>query len=193
MPQPFAPSQQRVRGFPHMRNMLERRYGDHDLHLLTFSCYRRRPLLGSARARNTFAKILGELRERYGFALAGYVVMPEHVHLLIGEPKIGTPSTVMQVLKQHVSRELRRRKRETLKGQLMLPFLQAERPLPHFWQRRFYDFNVWSWGKRKEKLEYMHRNPVTRKLMTHPRQWPWSSWTSYERGEDGLVRIDSVL
>ena len=53
-------------------------------------------------------KVLGQVREKYGFALAGYVVMPEHIHLLIGEPKQGTPSTVMQVLKQRVSRRLRR-------------------------------------------------------------------------------------
>ena len=175
-----------------MRNKLERRYGDHDLHFLTFRCYRRRPLLGSARARNTFVRILGELREKYGFLLVGYVVMPEPIHLLISEPKMGTPSTVMQVLKQRVSRHLRRRKRRAPPGPLNLPFAEADGSLPHFWQRRFYDFNVWSWGKRKEKLEYMHRNPVTRKLVTHPKSWPWSSWSFYEKGEPGLVKIDPV-
>ena len=92
-----------------MRNKLERRYGLHHLHFLTFSGYRRWPLLGSARARIALVRILGELREKYRFLLVGYVVMPEHVHPLIGEPEIGTPSTVMQVLKQRVSRELRRR------------------------------------------------------------------------------------
>jgi putative transposase len=54
-----------------------------------------------------FVKILGEVRDRYGFVLVGYVVMPNHVHLLISEPAKGTPSTVMQVLKQRVSRRLR--------------------------------------------------------------------------------------
>jgi len=175
-----------------MRNKLERRYGEGDLHFLTFSCYRRQALLGGARARSKFVKVLGEVREKYGFLLVGYVVMPEHVHLLIGEPKIGTPSTVMQVLKQRVSRELRRRKRRVPAGQLKLAFAAAEKPPPHFWQRRFYDFNVWSWGKRKEKLEYMHRNPTTRKLVKHPREWPWSSWSFYEKGERGLVKIDPV-
>jgi putative transposase len=179
-------------GVPVLRNKLERRYGQHDLHFLTFSCYRRLPLLGSVRARNTFVKILGELRETYGFQLVGYVVMPEHVHLLLSEPKMGTPSLVMQVLKQRVSRTLRKRKRPSRPGQLALPFSEPTDALPHFWQRRFYDFNVWSWGKRKEKLEYMHRNPLTRKLVTHPKNWPWSSWSFYEKGEKGLVGIDLV-
>ena len=74
-------------------------------------CYRRLPLLRSVRARNVFVQILGEVRDRYGFSLVGYVVMPEHIHLLISEPAKGTPSTAIQVLKQRVSRRLRRKKR----------------------------------------------------------------------------------
>jgi REP element-mobilizing transposase RayT len=56
-------------------------------------------------------KVLGDVRKRYEFALVGYVVMPEHVHLLIGEPKKGNPSKVIQALKQRVSRRLRSRSR----------------------------------------------------------------------------------
>ena len=86
---------------------LKRYYGQGHLHFITCSCYRRLPLLRSARAKNLFAKVLGEVRDHYGFALVGYVVMPEHIHLLIGEPARGTPSTVMQVFKQRVSHRLR--------------------------------------------------------------------------------------
>jgi hypothetical protein len=63
---------------------------------------------------------------------------------------------------------------------------------PAFWQRRFYDFNVWSEKKLKEKLHYMHRNPVDRKLVQHPQDWPWSSWSFYAKGEQGLIRIDEL-
>ena len=90
---------------------LERRYGQGHLHFITFSCYRRLPLLGTVRARNVFCKLLGEVRAKFGFALIGYVVMPEHVHLLIREPAGATPSKIIQVLEQRVSRELRRRTR----------------------------------------------------------------------------------
>ena len=90
---------------------LTHRYGQGHLHFVTFSCYRRLPLLGSVRARNAFVKILGDVRDRYGFALTRYVVMPEHVHLLISEPAAETPSTVLQVLKQRVSQRLRRKAR----------------------------------------------------------------------------------
>jgi putative transposase len=179
-----------VRVFASMPWNLKRYYGNQDLHFLTYTCYRRLPLLASARARNVFVKILGEVRERYGFLLVGYVVMPNHVHLLISEPAKGTPSTVMQVLKQRVSRRLRARKRRAPQTQLQFAFVEGEFIPRQFWQRRFHDFNVWSHKKKIEKLEYMHMNPVKNKLVEHPKDWPWSSWSYYAKGDEGLIRID---
>jgi putative transposase len=173
-----------------MRNPLRRYYGLGDLHFITFSCYRRRPLLGTRRARDCFVRILEEVRSRYSFRLIGYVVMPERVHLLISEPQKGNPSKILQVLKQKVSRALRRGRRRPLPGQLSLRFAPAATEAQAFWRRRFYDFNVWSAKKVREKLDYMHRNPVTRKLVEHPKDWPWSSWRYYEMGENRLIRID---
>jgi putative transposase len=85
-----------------MPKRLNHYYGRRDLHFLTFSCYRRLPLLGTAGARNVYVDALAEIRERYEFLLAGYVVMPEHVHLLISESATCTPSIVLKVLKQRV-------------------------------------------------------------------------------------------
>jgi putative transposase len=96
-----------------MPRKLKRYYGKGHLHFITFSCYRRLPLLGTARARNPFVRALGKTRERCQFLLAGYVVMPNHVHLLISEPTKGTHSTMLKVLKQRVSRDLRRKKKRT--------------------------------------------------------------------------------
>jgi REP element-mobilizing transposase RayT len=79
---------------------LHRYHGSGFLHFITTSCYHCRPLLDSAARRNLFLKILEQVSVRYRFAVVGYVVMPEHIHLLISEPERGTPSTVMQVLKQ---------------------------------------------------------------------------------------------
>ena len=171
------------------RNPLKRYYGNGDLHFVTFSCYRRRPYLGTARARNRFVRILQEVRIRHKFALVGYVVMPEHVHLLIGEPAKGNPSKVLQILKQKVSRALRRTKVRPTK-QMVFRFDDQEEEAKAFWQRRFYDFNIWGEKKLKQKLEYMHRNPVDRELVKHPRDWPWSSWSFYEGAGKGLIQID---
>jgi putative transposase len=174
-----------------MPNNLQRRYGQKDLHFITCSCYRRLPLFRSVRVRNLFLRILNELREQYGFAVVGYVIMPEHVHLLISEPQKGTPSTVMQVLKQRVSREVRRRRRKAAPaGQLRLGFGESPAPLPQFWQRRFHDFNVWSAKKRSEKLEYMHWNPVKRGLVARSNDWAWSSAAAYSGKGPKLLSID---
>ncbi len=169
---------------------LKRYYGRGDFHFLTFSCYRRLPLLGTVRARNVFVRALSAIRERYRFLLAGYVVMPEHVHLLISEGPKCTPSLVLKVLKQRVSRDLRKRKNRLPAGQMRLGFKEGEAGLPRFWQPRFYDFNVYSAKKIREKLEYMHANPVKRGLVEKPGEWAWSSFASYEKGETGLISID---
>ena len=115
--------------------------------------------------------------------LVGYVVMPDHVHLLISEPPKSTPSVMLKALKQRVSRDLRRKKRKAASGQLRLPFLNDGLGLPRFWQPRFYDFNVYSGYKVREKLEYMHANPVKRGLVKNPGAWMWSSFLSCEKGQ----------
>ena len=96
---------------------LKRQYGRGDLHFVTFSCCRRLPLLSTMRARNLFVQALGKIRERYKFLLVGYEVMPNHVHLLIGENSQATPSVVLKVLKQRTSRDLRRVRRRAPAGQ----------------------------------------------------------------------------
>jgi putative transposase len=169
---------------------LKRYYGQGHLHFVTFSCYRRLPLLKTVRARDIFVQELARVRDAMGFRLLGYVVMPEHVHLLMSEPKQGTPSAVLQKLKLGVSRRMRRRGRPGCAGELRLPFEEEGEPLRAFWQARFYDFNVYTDGKRTEKLNYMHANPVIRGLVKHPQDWPWSSWSFYAKGEPGLVRMD---
>ena len=147
------------------------------------------PILGTAQRRSLFLELLEQVRRRYGFVVVGYVVMPEHFHLLISEPEKGTPSTVIQVLKQRFARKILKRLRargDPAQGQLWDEVL-AEGQV---WQRRFYDFVVWSHAKRLEKLRYIHRNPVKRGLVLEPEQWPWSSFRHYAYDEAGPVLVD---
>jgi putative transposase len=172
-----------------MPKRLRRLSGQGDLHFITFCCYQRRPLLGTVRARNAAVRVLEETRARYGFAIVGYVIMPEHVHLLISECESVQPAKVIQVFKQRLSRRMRGKKRAR-KGQLTLRFPEESGGLRRFWQRRYYDFNVYSGAKVREKLHYMHGNPVKAKLVRHPGDWPWSSWCYYYRKE-GLLKMDT--
>jgi putative transposase len=188
-----------------MPSRLKRIYGFRDLHFITShptdrntgarrgprcSCYRRQPLLGARHARDVFLRIFEQVRRKYKFEVVGYVVMPEHFHILIGEPEKGNPSTVLQVLKQSVARRLLKPARKRRRNQPML-WTEADSSLQkrHFWQVRFYDFNVYSNEKRAEKMRYMHENPVKRGLVPSPELWRWSSFRAYHYRESSVVKI----
>jgi putative transposase len=143
-----------------------------DLHFVTFSCHKRRPYLGRPAARDLFLASLDAVRIRYACSVHGYVVMPEHVHVLLGEPATVPLATVLRALKLSVAKQM------------------AERP---FWMARYYDFNVFTDKKRSEKLRYLHRNPVARGLVVRPEDWEWSSFRSYLTGEVGLVKVDTWM
>ncbi|MDE1177052.1 MAG: transposase [Edaphobacter sp.] len=146
-----------------------KRYQDEgDDHFITFSCYNREPYLKTPSARDTFLHSLELTRTRYNFEVLGYVVMPEHVHLLIGEPPDVPLSKALQALKLSASKRL------------------TQRP---FWQTRYYDFNVFTRDKRVEKLKYMHHNPVARKLVVKPEDWPWSTCRHYHLNEPASVKV----
>ncbi|HVO63708.1 MAG TPA: transposase [Terriglobales bacterium] len=162
-----------------MTRNLKRYYGTGHLHFITCSCYQRRAYLRTPEARDLFLFQLERMRKKYRFIVVGYVVMPEHFHLMVSEPQTGTPSTAMQAIKLGFTRRV-------LENGINGIDLNTH----HVWQPRFYDFNVWNDPKRIEKLRYMHRNPVTRGLVDEPGQWPWSSFRSYMFGEPGLVKIN---
>lgn len=169
-----------------MTEGLVRYYGTGRLHFITGSCYRRQPQLHAARRRDLFLRILEQTRRKYRSVVHGYVLMPEHFHLLVAEPEAGDPSVVMKVLKQRFSRQLKKLQKRTGAAQIGL-----WDPAPGLvWQKRFYDFNVWSERKRIEKLRYMHRNPVKRGLVEQPGQWRRSSFRAYYYGEQGLVWVN---
>jgi putative transposase len=158
-----------------------------EFHFLTFSCFRRRTYLSTVAAMELFEDALKRVRLHYLFAVAGYVVMPEHVYLLVNEPRRGLLSRTVQALKLSVS--MRRR----------------ERP---FWQAHYYDFNVTEHEKFVEKLRSIHRNPVRRGLVEKPEDChptdedlsvrtpaemaelsPLSDW--YARNRRDRIRMDS--
>jgi len=165
---------------------LKRCYHTGHLHYITCSCYQRQWWLNTAQRRDQFLRILDQTRRQYRFVVLGYVVMPEHFHLLIGEPQIGNPSKVMQVVKQRYAQRILRQRKKHNPAQTRL----WESPPVHVWQARFYDFNLWTERKRIEKLRYMHRNPVKRGLVARPEDWPWSSFRYYMFGEKGMVGIN---
>src|SRR5260370_40358342 len=151
-----------------MAQVWEKRKQTGNLHFIPFILNNRNPYLPAPQAASIFEHSLESTREKYHFHLHGYVVMPEHVHLLLSEPPTHPLSTVLRALKRSVSKKL---------------------PESPFWLPRYHDFNVFSPAKHREKLRSLHRNPVARSLVSTPSEYPWSSFQTYATGLQTKVKI----
>ena len=142
------------------------------LHFIPFSCFHRLPLLEAPGARETVEAVLEQTRARHQARVYAYVLMPEHVHLLVNEPPKIVLAQFLKAVKQMTSRKLRGAREK-------------------FWQQRYYDSNVHGEQVRSEVIRYIHRNPVKRGLVARPEDWPWSSFRHYATGYEGRVEIES--
>jgi putative transposase len=124
-----------------------------------------------------FLKTLEKIRLQFSLCVYGYVLMPEHVHLLLGEPGSGTLADAIHFLKLSSTKQAQYASEQIGSG--------------HFWQKRYYDRNIRSYSDFTEKLRYIHRNPVKRELCEKPEDWPWSSFRHYALDEVGVVEIES--
>jgi putative transposase len=148
-------------------------------HFITFSCYHRLRNLDDPARRDLVVRCLEHTRKKFQFLVYGFVVMPEHVHLLVSEPLRRNLAIAMQSMKLSVSLQAPRT-REATAG--------AAKPL---WLPRYYDHNVRNYDSFVDKLRYIHRNPVKRGLVGKPEEWKWSSFRHYATAEDCGVQIES--
>jgi putative transposase len=158
-----------------------------DFHELTFSCFRRRPLLTNDRWRSYLADSIDAANEQFRFSLTAFVFMPEHVHLLVlpldDQPAIDRYlAAIKRPLSVHVKQDL------VAGGSSLLDELTIqERPGKtafRFWQEGpGYDHNLRTEQAILNVIDYFHANPVRRGLCRRPVDWPWSSapWYASDR------------
>jgi len=180
-------------------------YGRHfepgQLQFITTSTYRRLKLFDSLRFRWTFVELLRELRQETGCLLIGWVLMPEHFHLLIKPEPAENASAWMQELKKGTAQRIIAALVENqsypwcrrMLTRLRLPSTVHSDSRYRVWQRRFVPFNVYSEKKRLEKLDYMHNNPVKRRLVSSPEERPWSSFRFYYWGDSSVLTMDRLI
>ena len=178
----------------------KRHFAPGQLQFLTSSTYRRARLFASDRFRWSFVEVLEQLRSEMGFLLIGWVLMPDHFHLLIKPEPAESTSRLMQELKkrtaQHILSALSENQRVPWCGKMLArlrlpPTVHADSQF-RVWQRRFYPFGVYSEKKRLEKLNYMHGNPVKCGLVASPEQWPWSSFRFYYLNDSSVLSMDRL-
>lgn len=166
-------------------------------HELTFSCFRRLPLLSRDRTRQWFTEALDAARRRLKLALWAYVIMPEHVHVIVWprEPvyEIRLIRTALKVPVQRKALAFLRREAPDF-----LERLRDEQPNGEvhyrFWQRGGgYDRNITDPATLRTMIDYIHQNPVRRGLVEHADDWPWSSARFYAGRAEAMLAMDSLV
>ena len=165
-------------------------------HFLTFSCFRRLPLLSKDRTRLWLVDAIARARDKHRFDLWGWVIMPEHVHLLIWprEPNYRIAS-ILKSIKQPVGyRAIQYLDRRAPAFLGRLTTTDAGQTARHFWQiGPGHDKNVIEPRAVHELLEYIHKNPVLRGLVSVPEEWLWSSAADWAGRPTTILRVDRTI
>ena len=161
---------------------------EHHAQFVTFSCFRRRRLLDHPHVRDEFVKITAEKLAEHQGTCSGFVVMPDHVHAIVWFAAIGALSPFVKSWKQTTSLRLKR----VLRG-VAPNYAATFSPDDPFWQAKYYPFNLYSERKAREKLDYMHLNPVRAGLVERAVDWRWSSAGFYENGVDVGVPLQWIF
>ncbi len=155
------------------------------------------PVLRSRTACLKMLEILGGCRVRHGVKLVGYVLMPDHVHLAVwSESAADVQAFIKDLL----------RRSATAIADLASSAAERGNPRAREWLERFRDrarqrarVRVWKERGRafpvtkeaglREKISYMHNNPVRRGLVETAEQWEFSSARRYVGG-GGPITVD---
>jgi putative transposase len=175
---------------PPPRKHLKRYEVANQARFLTFSCNHRLPLFRNDRIKDLFAAKLAEARERFGFRLVAWVVMPEHVHLLLVPAPDGPPvPAILRRLKSPFAMEVVARWR-SLDADVLRRLTDASGVVRFWLPGGGYDRNVRRETELVEKVEYIHANPVRRGLVARADEWAWSSARAYAGCEGVVVPVD---
>lgn len=159
-------------------------------HGLTFSCYRRRRFFDNDETKRRFLDALEAARKKHGFLVWAYVIMPEHIHLLV-YPQGCLVRDILKSIKGPMARsiiaQLKRTDHPDLKW---MRTGNAKRPYA-FWQAGGgYDRNLYKTKTIWKKIDYIHQNPVRRKLVAEAAEWEWSSVRLYRNMEPVVFAAD---
>ena len=151
--------------------------GDGRARFVTFCTHKKMPLLTNNRYRKIVVESIAAIRDRYKLKLLGYVLMPEHVHIVVVPPeevKLGPVIGKLKILSSKGIHELMRNLNSPLIERLTVRRNKTDNFV--FWQRRCYDHNCRDAESVWEKVNYCHNNPVKRGLVSEPQNWIWSSY-----------------
>ena len=157
---------------------------------VTFSCYHRLQLLNAPPVITAFLDTLQLIRETHRIGLLGYVVMPEHVHLVLHPPDSLKLGPLVGALKSKSGGRIVAQSLVMFPEECRIRKNGVTRRV--FWQARCYDHNCRSRETVVEKINYCHNNPVVRGLVREPGEWRWSSFNWYAGRDDVPITMDRL-
>ena len=157
---------------------------------VTFCTHRKIAVLQAPQFRTIVVDAISEIHAQSLFRLYGYVIMPDHIHLVLLPPEKIALSAVVGEIKSLSAKRIH----AVLSADDIRHFTVIRNRLERFalWQRRCYDHNCRSEEALWEKVNYCHNNPVRRGLVETPGEWKWSSYDWYQDCSDALLEIDSL-
>ena len=164
------------------------------IYYITTVVYNRLAIFSSASYAIAVIDSLNFYRYKQQYKLLGYVIMPDHLHLLIWLQGKSTISEIMRDLKKYTAVRIIRQAEVENKQEWLTAFTQAgtktERSKNKVWQDSFWDKIIYSDKMLRQKLNYIHRNPVRAGLVESVDAYPYSSYRNYVDDDDSLILID---
>lgn len=149
-------------------------YGKGQLHLISCNCHQKQPKLEMEKHRSVFIRLLEEVRVKFRFNVAGYVVMPDHFRLLMVEPAVDTAANSIEMLQQRYQRR----------------YNTSARSTEQVWESHYSDVHVFGPQRIAAQLEAMHQEPVRAGLTASATDWEWSSARFYAGLPEGVVTVE---
>jgi putative transposase len=131
---------------------------------------------------------------KHDFKLLGYVIMPDHIHLLIWPFGESTISDIMRGYKEFTAKRIVRQAEAENTEEWIAAFRQAGRDTGRsnnkVWQDSYWDTNIYTERFLRQKLNYIHHNPIRAGLVDRPEDYVYSSYRNYTLEEEWLIEID---
>ncbi len=160
---------------------------------ITFGTHKKVPLITNNENRKIIIDAISFMREKYGFRLIGYVLMPEHIHLVIIPAEGNKVGRIIGEIKRESAVRILDKMIKTKSPLLDKLKVTRNGVRKHaFWQRRCYDHNCRTPETVWKAIEYCHNNPIKRGLVNDASSWKWSSYGFYHGNNEVVLKIDSA-
>ncbi|MCX6740475.1 MAG: hypothetical protein NTZ49_04580 [Candidatus Parcubacteria bacterium] len=161
------------------------------IHFVTFKTANNVPFFKDDKCCDIFLEELDRLRTELSFDIYGFVIVPDHVHLLIGQVfAYGSPNKFGDTPESSLNEfgiSYIGKKIKGVTARKINKYLQRSGAL---WKHRFFDFNIYSHKKFEEKLKYIHDNPISHGLVSDISLFRYCSWRNYELGDHSVFKIN---